>query len=530
MSPSPSITRAKDISKPALSRAQHINDPDRTQHIKWSLGSWPNDSLDSILPSRRRVAIPRLDSFYKPLIGATLLATFLRVTITLIEGYRLPGVGSDAFNYYWQGFLNVSNHPYIDPGSFLFHGKSIPDASYPPLTAFLESVADLCRLQTFFEHQILWCLIGSSTVSVIGIIARDIGGNRAGIFAAFTAAIYPGLWINDPLVLSETPTQLLVAIAILISFRYLRRPRGPLAFGIGVVIGLASLTRADRPLLWPLLVIPTILTAKISHLRSIERKRRSRIGMLAIAITGFMIVISPWAVRNLLTFRNPEIISTTLGRTLIGANCTTTYYGPLIGSWVYACLTVPPTGDPSQHDAFHRHQAVSYALHHKSRWPAVLYARLGRTWGFYSPSNNLLVDAYDNGRGIWPSAAGLIAYWILAPSAIFGALMLRKRRIPTFPLMAPFISVTVVSIFIYGNTRFRAIAEPSIVILASLAEAGWRISKGRKQEALLNGRDLGFASKISKFCRWIADVPSDNQFEGGDSVESQYGKLEKNAG
>jgi hypothetical protein len=60
-------------------------------------------------------------------------------------------------------------------------------------------------------------------------------------------------------------------------------------------------------------------------------------------------------------------------------------------------------------------------------------------------------------------------YYGLLLLAICGALRLRRHRIELWILLAPLVLVTVSSALVYGSTRFRAAAEPAIVVLAAVA-------------------------------------------------------------
>ena len=60
-------------------------------------------------------------------------------------------------------------------------------------------------------------------------------------------------------------------------------------------------------------------------------------------------------------------------------------------------------------------------------------------------------------------------FWLLAPLAIAGAWLLRRRRQPLAILLVPLAMVTLTALLTYGSTRFRFAAEPSIVVLAAVA-------------------------------------------------------------
>ena len=80
-------------------------------------------------------------------------------------------------------------------------------------------------------------VFGAGVVLVIGLLGRAVAGDRAGLVAAGIAAVYPNLWINDGLVMSETLATLAVALAILLTYRFIRAPRWSTAAWVGVACG-----------------------------------------------------------------------------------------------------------------------------------------------------------------------------------------------------------------------------------------------------------------------------------------------------
>ena len=52
---------------------------------------------------------------------------------------------------------------------------------------------------------------------MIGLVGLRLAGPRVGLVAAAIAAVYPNLWINDSLVMSETLALLLVSLALLVA-------------------------------------------------------------------------------------------------------------------------------------------------------------------------------------------------------------------------------------------------------------------------------------------------------------------------
>jgi 4-amino-4-deoxy-L-arabinose transferase-like glycosyltransferase len=236
---------------------------------------------------------------------------------------------------------------------------------------------------------------------------------------------------------------------------------------LGVATGIAVLTRAELVLLVPLLVIPLLVLAA-------RPRWRQGIRWLVAASLASVVVVSPWVVHNLIRFDKPVAISTGLGQTLLAANCPQTYFGPEIGYWVVDCVLSPKKpiralGDESVQAAAYRRVGVDYATAHAGRLPFVVYARVGRTFGFYAPLDQLRVDERDNRREFPVSIAGLAVFYVLAGLSTAGVVMLRRRGVLVFPLLAPIVAVVVAVALTYGQTRFRAPADVSLALLAAVA-------------------------------------------------------------
>jgi hypothetical protein len=155
----------------------------------------------------------------------------------------------------------------------------------------------------------------------------------------------------------------------------------------------------------------------------------------------------------------------------VGATYRDTYYGPLIGAWKFQCYgTDSPPGDESERFAVYRRRGMTYMKDHLGRLPAVEAARLGRLLDVYRPWGQGAFLASAEGRNVRAQRAGLLAYWLLLPFAIAGAILLRRRREPALlVLLAPCVLVVLVALATYGSTRFRFAAEPALVVLGAVA-------------------------------------------------------------
>jgi hypothetical protein len=178
---------------------------------------------------------------------------------------------------------------------------------------------------------------------------------------------------------------------------------------------------------------------------------------------------------------------------LRGANCRTTYSGERIGSWSYFCLAAAQVKS-SRNEAVEgsqlRREGLDYARNHADRLPAVIAARLGRTFGVYRPLQGIS-DGTLEGRPYGMALAGWITFLILVPLAIRGSVMLVKNHVVIAPLMSAVALVAITSVLTYGNPRFRSALEPIVVILAAVALTGG-MSRRATQGSAARAHDVSY--------------------------------------
>jgi hypothetical protein len=126
--------------------------------------------------------------------------------------------------------------------------------------------------------------------------------------------------------------------------------------------------------------------------------------------------------------------------------------------------------DESQRDRVVRDRAFEYINDHRSRLlGTVIPARIARLWGAYHPMDQLRLDALVDRRSLSVSTLGLVQYYLLIPFAIAGAIAVWRRRGPLLVVAAWIPVVTLTAATAFGNTRYRAVAEISLVLLAAVA-------------------------------------------------------------
>lgn len=398
----------------------------------------------------------RPTSFRARVAAIAVAGLALRLGYVLGPARHVKGIG-DWYFFHWGANLIADGHWFVEPFEKVFHGRLVPSAGHPPLWELILSGTSFLGGTSYIAHRAVGCFLGAATIVVIALLARRLGGDRAGLVAAAVAAVYPVMVAADGSLMSEGLYSFLIAGALLAAFRLRERADVRSTAGLGALIGLAALTRSEALALLPLLAFPIALT------RPARRWRLAGVALLAAAI-----VIAPWTIRNWAEWGRPVLISTNDGTLLAGANCDRTYHGRDTGFWNIKCISERSIASEPRQEARWRSEGLTYAKDHAGRLPAVLAVRVLRTWDLYQPRRMVL---FAEGRWVRADQAGVIAYFLLLPIAFAGGWLLRRRRGDILTLLAPVALVLLLSLIGYGIPRFRAPAEITIVVLAAVALA-----------------------------------------------------------
>jgi 4-amino-4-deoxy-L-arabinose transferase-like glycosyltransferase len=400
----------------------------------------------------------RPSGFWRALLAIAAGGAAIRVLYTLLEAPWPPQGLDDQFYFSALPKLVADGEGFINPFLFVLQGGvTLPTAEHPPLhTVVLAGLAELGGTSPDAQR-LTGAAFGAGTIVVIGLIARRLAGDRAGLVAAGVAAVYPVLVATDGALMSESLYVVLVGLGLLAAMRLVAAPTAPRAAALGAVVALAALTRSEALLLLPLVLL--------GLLRSPPGRRAA-----AIAVAAFAVVLTPWTVRTWSAFDQPVAISTNSGSAIGGANCRETYYGDQLGGWRPECLPDRGRGNEAEHMARLRRDGVRYARDHAGRLPTVLAVRLARVWNVYDPLQ------LPEGRSARAERLGVAMYFPLVALAIVGAVLLRRRRRAELWILAvPVLLVCVTVLLTYGNQRFRAPAELTLVVLAAVTlDAAWR--------------------------------------------------------
>ncbi len=400
-------------------------------------------------------------------------------------------------NFYWrQGQDLAQGFGFVYRNNV---GERVATAVHPPLYSAYLGVVSLFGGTSHAAHRTASTLLGVAAVITIGYAARRIAGPRAGLLAAGLAAIYPNLWMNDAMMLSESMYAFMIALVILTAYRLRAGFTLANAAMLGAAVGLAALTRAEAAFLVVLLIVPLVLMTR-------TEVWRSRLTRGAMALGASALIVMPWVVRNYFTFEShPITISNGSGFVVEISNCDQTYGldaptdpqgnplpgedpDKLLGYWASECDRTPwPAGDETVVAAAKQQTGTTYIADHTRRFPVVVAARVGRIWDIWRPQQSydfnrffenrkdISIGPADNALTFSPVFVAMAMYYPMLIASVAALVVLWRRRITMIPFVAIFVMTTLTAAVSFGITRYRVGADVGLTILAAVAiDAAWR--------------------------------------------------------
>jgi 4-amino-4-deoxy-L-arabinose transferase-like glycosyltransferase len=424
-------------------------------------------------------AVGGKDRFIRWLIAIALGGLAIQVAYVLVfRRAQLPLPFYDSLIFH-----NGANDLAAGRGFVEFaHFRLEQSAAHPPLYVLWLSIISYLspgHVATPTAHMLWSCLLGFGTIIVCGLAGREIAGRRVGLIAAGFAAVYPNIWINSGLLMSESMALLCTAGVLYCAYRFIHQPSLWRAAWLGLLCGLATLARSELVLTIPLVLGILVLTARdVAWMRKLQ--------WLVVGGLVSLLVVGPWVGYNLSRFDQPVYLSSQFGGTLVTANCDSTYYGKYLGFKDYACQgtaraeaerTIPKfaTKTLAQQDSDFSVIGKRYVKDHLSRVPVVVLARWGRILGVFRPFQEVNAEHRDFELEKWAGVLLTVSFWGAAALAIVGAVGLRRRGERTWPLLALPVIVLMSVAITFGQTRYRAPAEISLVLLGAYGvEMLWR--------------------------------------------------------
>jgi hypothetical protein len=423
------------------------------------------------IPADRRAAFQPVRatgstrSFGWGLLAIVVVALAVRLVFSFTAGQEQPLKGdAQAFHELAAHLADGDGYVSVSLGS----DELRPSATHPPAFPVLLAALDLVGARSLGAHRVALALVGALGVGLLGLLGRRLAGSAVGLVAAAIAAVHP-LWVEPGGVLMSEALHLVVVTAVLLlAVLVLEQATLPRLVGLGLVMGAAVLTRSESVLLVALIAVPLVFLA--------GRSPAARLRIGGVIVACLVVVVAPWIVRNEVQVASPTL-STNLGGTLTGSYCPRTFQpGDAYGGWSLACAFGSAAGVPrgpdevqteANLDGHLRTTALRFAGEHPAELPGVAAARVGRTWGLFHPGDQLSFDVGEGRPRSWQTVGQYVG-WVLLVLAVVGAASLSRREWwRWWVVLMPIVAVTIETALIYGSTRMRISAEPSIALLAA---------------------------------------------------------------
>ena len=337
-------------------------------------------------------------------------------------------------------------------------GEPVPErfGRAPVYPLFLAAVIGPTGLDALTAVKLAQSLVGALGVWLVALVATRVAGPRAGLNAAWMAAIYPPLVWTPAYVFSETLYMALAVGHVLLAVRLLGEWGESGKWGwllwCGVVGGLAALTRPAH--LFFLLLLGLWLLAK----------RRLRDAVLLTA--GALLVIAPWTVRNAREYGRVVLIASEGGVTFwTGNHPLSTGEGDLAANPAIKRdnqrLRAAHVGlSPEELEPVYYREAMQAIARDPVWWMSLLVRKAFYTWVPLGPSYTLHSTRYV--------VASLASYGLLLAAGIVGAMaVIRARRWPV-ALGLLLASAVLVCVVFFPQERFRIpVIDPALIVLAA---------------------------------------------------------------
>ncbi|MCL4303442.1 MAG: glycosyltransferase family 39 protein [Anaerolineae bacterium] len=350
-----------------------------------------------------------------------------------------------------------------------------PKSEVPTPTAIRGPVPVLwfAGIFSLFGYKLWPVMIGNwlldvGTAVVLFFMARYLFPQKPGVavLAVLIYAFYlPAIWVSYP-AYSEPIFTLLLMLHLLTMLHLLNRPSLGRAALAGLWLGLAALSRP----------IALIFPALVFGLMMLQYRRFGLMlkyfGLLAVT---FAVVLSPWIIRNYLTF-NAFIPSTTLG----GVNLLWEHYyldtsdylrhlAPenVIEAEMERVLKArgdnPANYDVVSLDKFYSQEAVSRILHYPGRYLVLSANRFLYLW-FYDD----FVERPDT-HSWFETLVVAVPHAALLIMLVIGFIW--ERRVRTLQFMPLYLSIlffTLVHVLTHAQPRYIVPVMPLVILLAAL--------------------------------------------------------------
>ena len=361
-----------------------------------------------------------------------------------------------------------------------FSYNGVPTAITPPLYIFF-----LAGLYTLFGHpapvRVVQAVLGAASCVLLYATGRKMFNPATGLIAAVLLSMSPVLVYIGGLHLTENLFLPLLLLFLWLSTYVAERPTTISIAGLGVLLGLAALTRAAFSAFLPFVLIWGV------SLWGVRNPLAYRVYGLAALCAG--LVIMPWTVRNFVALGAVVPVQSNSGMMFWAGN------NPhAAGGWIWPGSETWTDGSPpddgmygwrgltvAQDNQRYMRAAVSWIREHPRDYLALLGRKLVRLYGF---------TRAEDGGNLQVSPAVVLFHMLFLVTAAAGVVLAVRQWRRCFLLLALVIFTNVTALLFSGGTRYTIPMIPSLTLFASVAlvTVGAHVLQTVKPNALALGQ------------------------------------------
>ncbi len=262
----------------------------------------------------------------------SLLIFIFIISFTLRLGFSLAANFHTSFGNEWDtdGYGRIASN-LLEGNGYVFERGGDTVLIRGPIYPFL-----LLLLQLMFGSGIgykialllVYSIMGSLLCILVFLIAEKIFSYKVGFFSALAVALHPLLIWYTGRIFIATSFAFLLAILIWYLLRALEKPTVKRFFGLGIILGIATLTYSIM-LLFPLFVLIGIWTYTF-HQKRTQKISIYTLGtsskMVLVTVLGMILIIIPWTIRNYSVSNELVLVTTGGGYNFLTGNYFVEHY------------------------------------------------------------------------------------------------------------------------------------------------------------------------------------------------------------
>lgn len=310
-------------------------------------------------------------------------------------------------------------------------------------------------------------------IVLVALLARHLGGHRAGIIAGWLTALSPAFILSSPRVMSESMIVPVVAAALLLWYRWQDEATVRRTAAVVALLTVLVLTKAEGVVVaLGLVAIGAAAAWRRRHDEPLGPKAAPLAAMAVVPVIA-LLVWGSWSTANEAPGQVKERGMSSFGVTALAGNCESAYRaGPLLGWKSYPCIGIGPDDNAEVirwKESLRPRELLFENL--REAGPAkvigVSTLKVLRANGLFLPAKTIELQEFEQN---WPERGFDVQmgwWWAVLAASIGGVAVLRRKGVKVAALLVPVLVANAAIFVTWGNPRYRILGEPSLLVVVA---------------------------------------------------------------